>query len=290
MLPPMTHVALVTRAEVMSAETGRLAAPPDSIGQRCDAINAQVYAEPDIARRYARRRELSRAETVALLAWHEAWADRDVLDVAVGSGRTARWLAPRARSYIGVDFSPPMIAHVRALLPDLDVRLADMRSLSMIADASIDFVLISDNAIDAVDPDGRTQTLSEARRVLRPGGMLMYNSHNLGWQHAGQPPRLHPRLGLRATPAAWRHWLEARRNHRRLQPLCRDYGTFAILTDSGHAFSLLHYYTRHVTEQRQLQRAGFELLATYDPDGRRLDPEQDDAHAAHLMFVARRLD
>jgi DNA-binding transcriptional ArsR family regulator len=95
----------------------------------------------------------------------------DVLDLGSGDGTMAQLLAPRARSITCVDVSPHVVEaaqrrlgaaeHVRCLC-------ADMHALPL-PDASFDQVLLLNALACAHDP---AQALSEAARVLRPGGEL----------------------------------------------------------------------------------------------------------------------
>src|SRR5262245_15665040 len=123
---------------------------PDTIGSLSDQdrVNRRVYHAKNIASWY-RSDSLDSPETMALLAYQPAWADRDVLDLGVGSGRTTRFLAPLARRYVCVDSSPAMVAYVRTHAPTVAVHLADMRDLSLFADGNFDFVFASCNLIDA---------------------------------------------------------------------------------------------------------------------------------------------
>ena len=60
-----------------------------------DRINRRVYHAKGVDRIY-RRHELHRVETLALLQHQPCFAGRDVLDIGVGTGRTAHYLAPPA--------------------------------------------------------------------------------------------------------------------------------------------------------------------------------------------------
>src|SRR4029078_8255465 len=117
---------------------------------------------------------LDQAESVAFLRHQPSFAGRDVLDLGVGTGRTTRLLAPLAARYVAVDWSPPMVAYVRAHFPDIEIHRADVRDLGRFAAASFDFVLASCNLIDAVSHPDRRRVLDEVRRVLRPRGRFMF--------------------------------------------------------------------------------------------------------------------
>src|SRR3954469_158482 len=155
-----------------------------------DVVNGRIYQAPNIHRWYPVDAGLDRAETMALLAHQPAFAGRDVLDIGVGTGRTTRYLAGVARTYVGVDSSAPMIHYLRQRAPTVDARVADMRDLSAFQDESFDFAFASANVVDAVDHSGRQRTWSELRRVLRRTGVLMFSSHNRRYRHALRGPWL----------------------------------------------------------------------------------------------------
>jgi len=95
-----------------------------------------------------------------------------VADLGCGTGRLAGLLAPFAGSLIGVDRSPEMLALARtrlAAMENVELRQGDLEALP-IDDATIDVAILS-LVLHYVPDPGRA--LSEAHRVLRPGGRLL---------------------------------------------------------------------------------------------------------------------
>jgi len=102
-----------------------------------------------------------------------------ILDLGVGGGRTTPFLAQKASSYVGVDYIPAMIEECRRKFPALEFKVADAANLSAFADASFDAVVFAFNGIDFVIPDSaRMRCLQHIRRVLKPGGVVVFSSHN----------------------------------------------------------------------------------------------------------------
>ena len=54
--------------------------------------------------------------------------DLDVVELGCGTGRLAALIAPRLRSYIGLDFSRRRLGEARHYAPAIDFRVADLRS------------------------------------------------------------------------------------------------------------------------------------------------------------------
>jgi len=251
------------------------------------AVNLRVYHAPGVERAYTSR-ELTRVEVVALLRHHAAFAGRDVLDLGVGTGRTSIYLAPLARRYEAIDYSPVMVDYLRASMPDISVRRADMRDLSAFADATFDFVFATNNVIDAVGHDDRVRSLREAARVLRAGGVLMFSTHNRGYRDALHGPRLHWSRNPTTQALYLRRWLRQLTNHARVGRLREQHSGYALLNDPGHDYACLHYYIDQATQRRQLGDLGFEVLDVFDADGRPLDAQQHGSDSSSLMYVARR--
>jgi SAM-dependent methyltransferase len=102
-----------------------------------------------------------------------------VLDLGVGGGRTTPWLSAMASHYVGVDYAQSMVAVCKRKFPDLEFLHADACDLGAFADGSFDAVVFSFNGIDYISCDeARARCLAETRRVLRPGGRLIFSSHN----------------------------------------------------------------------------------------------------------------
>jgi SAM-dependent methyltransferase len=253
------------------------------------ATNLRIYQDPSRARWYATLSELTPAEEAGFARTSEAWRGGDVLDIGIGGGRTVMALAKAARSYVGVDYSDAMLAVARARYPKLDLRQADARDLAAFADGAFDFAFFADNGIDAVDDIGRGMVLAEVLRVLKPGGVFLFNSHNLDC--AGHNLRDLLRVRISRSPVATLKSL-ARipirlRNYVRSSGYRRRAGRYAILTDPGNDFSSPHYYTTAPETRRQLEAVGFEVVQVLDSEGAEV-VRKPDRISPTLYFVARR--
>jgi SAM-dependent methyltransferase len=252
-----------------------------------DLFNSAFYQTARVARRAARE-GLDAQEIVALLKYQRHVVDRDVLDIGVGDGRTARVLGVLARRYVAIDYSPLVVAEARRTMPHLDVHLEDMRDLKRWSDATLDFVFGPSNVIDAVSHADRLRTLGEARRVLRNGGLFVFSSHNRCYSRAQAGPRL--RLSRNPLTLALHivRYVRTARLHMRMRPMRRFEDDYALLDDCGPDHALLHYYVDHNAQERQLRSVGFELIDVLDRAGATIPRGEMAPETSSLMYVARK--
>lgn len=139
--------------------------------------NLEIYNAPDVTNYYAGLTYLSPCERLLFETYIPSNAE--ILDLGVGGGRTTAFLSGKASRYVGVDNSPGMIEFCRKKFPGLEFAVADAADLTEFDDASFDAVVFAFNGIDFVQPDAnRHRCLTNIHRVLRPGGLLLFSSHN----------------------------------------------------------------------------------------------------------------
>jgi len=100
-----------------------------------------------------------------------------VLEIAAGTGVLTRKLAatlPPDNAIVATDLNAPMLAHAEAIgtARPVEWRVADALSLPF-ADASFNLVVCQFGAMFFPD---RPRAFAEARRVLQPGGTLLFNT------------------------------------------------------------------------------------------------------------------
>lgn len=251
-----------------------------------------AYARPQVARDYAVRSTLTRAE-IAALGEAGPCVRRDVLDIGVGGGRTTAYLLGMARSYRALDLSTAMVDACRTRYPGIAVEIGDARTLAGHGGESYDLVLFSFNGIDDVGYADRSRVFASVRRVLRPGGTFVYSSHNLRSLGGRFPPlsmqRIVPsinpaRLAVRTLRAAAAS-LRGLRNRRRLAPAQRLGEGYAIVNNEDYDYSMLTVYVDPQHECATLAAAGFTQVTTFDLQGRRNPETPDDPW---VYYVARK--
>jgi SAM-dependent methyltransferase len=100
----------------------------------------------------------------------------DVFDEAVAEG-LAPFLARRADALVAIDASPAAVEAARRRRPELDARVADVRSLPF-EDGSFD-VVVSTSTLDHFQARADIDTaLLELGRVLAPGGLAVVTLDN----------------------------------------------------------------------------------------------------------------
>ena len=256
------------------------------------AANLDVYVRPKVAQWYATQSELLRAEITAFDLARPIWTGGKVLDMGVGGGRTTETLAKLAGSYIGVDYSQAMVDAAKERYPNEDFRQADARDLSAFADESFDFVLFSYNGIDCLGHADRLQVMAEVHRVVRPGGVFMFSSHNMDWVHRRRILGEMFKIERGATPLAMlKNLLKPAlriRNYIRAQAWAETTADYLLHPDPGDQFAAPHYNTSIGVVRRQLANSQFTLTHAINEAGQPVTGDHETASST-LYYLATRV-
>jgi len=256
------------------------------------AANLDVYVRPTVAKWYATQSDLLKAEITAFDLARPVWDGGRVLDMGVGGGRTTETLAPTACTYIGVDYSQAMVEAAQGRYPDQDFRQADARDLSTFAEGSFDFVLFSYNGLDCVGHTDRLKVLSEVHRIVRPGGVFMFSSHNMDWIHRRRILGEMFKIERGDTPVAMlKNLLKPAlrlRNYFRAQAWAETTADYLLHPDPGDQFAAPHYNTSIAVVRSQLADAGFTLTQTIDETGTPVAGDHETASST-LYYLATRI-
>lgn len=240
--------------------------------------NRRHYERRSVVARYARQSGLQAAEAAILHRFREEVSGGRILDLGVGGGRTTPFLLELSSDYVGVDYSPEMIARSRRRYPSTDFQTVDARDLSAFPDASFDFVIFSNNGIDAVGHEDRVKILHEVNRKLKAGGLFVFSSHNRNafvpkpWslQQFGTNPLREPlRFAKRLVcyPVGIINYL-------RRAPGNESHADYSVEVDAGNLYSLVHYRITGHAEEEQLRRIGYRDIEMFAIDGRPLSSDE----------------
>jgi len=139
--------------------------------------NIPIYNAPAVAEYYAALNYLTPCERSLFDEYLRP--GMAILDLGVGGGRTTPYLSSIAGRYVGVDYASEMIAACRKKFPQLEFETANVADLSNFSSQGFDAAVMAFNGMDAMIPDeSRFRALREIGRVLKPGGILIFSSHN----------------------------------------------------------------------------------------------------------------
>lgn len=251
--------------------------------------NQATWFATDIAQEYAREREPFPAEASILDSLAAEIRQASLLDIGVGAGRTTAFLPAACREYVGIDYSSAMLNVAIKQFPDIDLRQQDARDLSDFQDGSFDVVWFSYNGIDYVPHDDRLKILSEIRRVLKPGGLFVFSTHNRDTPIA---PAYHlDNLELTLNPLRFArrlaNYLLGIVHAIKLGPQQVRTEEYAILNDQGHGYNLLTYYISRKRQIEQLRASGFDIDTVWGMKGEQLGDDNADDGGYSLHYVAR---
>ena len=136
------------------------------------------------------------------------WGSRPLLDLGCGSGRFTLPLRGADHDVVGLDVSPVALAAFRRQSPTAPLVRADAVRLPF-GDASFDGVL----AIQSLDYVELRAFMRECSRVLRPGGLLIFDALNRRSYKWHLKNRLGRRLELPSADLDYREVLRAAVGH-----------------------------------------------------------------------------
>jgi SAM-dependent methyltransferase len=259
-----------------------------------ERINADVWRSRQVLDIFAQRDgRIDQGEARVLQRIIEDVDRQPILDIGVGGGRTVPYLHPASDEYVAVDFLDEMVALARSRHPHARIEQADARDLSAFAEDSFAAVFFSFNGIDGVAHDDRRRVFSSVKRVLRPGGMFAYSTHNLDHVCAGRPPWdrswLELNNGLRAMIASAARLPRRSCSYRRLLNLTARGDGWALLVGSAYDFSVLWHHVTLEQARRELANAGYapdvEVLAS---TGSKMHADSDTSGSPWFYLLARK--
>jgi SAM-dependent methyltransferase len=262
-----------------------------------DQINQRTWNSRNASRQFLESTSwIDPGEKAAFDRIAASCEDQPLLDIGIGAGRTIPMMLKLSSDYIGIDYTAKLLGRAQSRYPGADLRHMDARDMSGLPSNHFALTSFSCNGIDCVDYEDRERILREMLRVTRPGGLVLFSSHNRngpGFQDSVSKllPRFSPnplRFGWRTLrairtipPATW--------NYMRHSPFHRDYEGYSIKTAAAHYFGILIVYTTLAEQLRQLTSLGFEIDSVFESDhGERIAENAQTSDAWWLHFIARK--
>jgi len=222
---------------------------PSEATASATARNVESFSTGEMVERYARRTRRGLFDAEELAVEHYFSQGDRILDAGCGAGRTTYPLDRRGFDVTGIDISERMIEQAWSLFPDIEFAVGDVTELDY-PDNAFDHALFAHNGLDYVHPVAeRHRALTELRRVIAPGGTLVFSTHNLWYRFPA----------IVGDHAFLRRFYVANGNYRRL---FRRYKT-----DTEEDDPLWTYMSDPRHQPRQLRRVGLEpieLVSTRD--------------------------
>ena len=219
--------------------------------------NFNAYRSGQVVRWYSRLHEIIPIEKLIFEKNKDLLKQGSVLDIGVGGGRTTDYLIGRCKTYTGIDYSENFIQVVKKKHPAASLHVMDARDLSFFTDGSFDVVNFSFNGIDYVNLEGRKKILSEIARVIKPGGLFFFSTHNKNHREFNKHPWLNKTNSLITNIKTFiklMPFLYTKASQKKLEVYAGDY---AIINDSAHNYKLMTFYTTPSFLRQQLIDNGF---------------------------------
>lgn len=261
-----------------------------------DQINQRAWTTRDAFREFTMEKTWTDRGEEAAFEWiTDECRGQPLLDIGIGAGRTIPLMMHISSDYTGIDYTASLLEQSRVRFQGVDLRHMDARDMSALPSSHYALTAFSWNGIDCVDYTDREQILKEMFRVTRPGGLVLFSSHNRGGPGFDESVwRLLPRFSANPLRFGWRVMRAmkllpvAGYNYLRYMRLHRDFEGYSIRTAGAHLFGIVIVYTTLPEQRRQLSSLGFQIDAVFSSAGEHLHAEMQTSDAWWFHFIARK--
>ncbi len=191
----------------------------------------------------------------------EAWSKSpiEVIDLACGTGTVGSEMARRGYAVCGADLSEPMVRHCADREPPLPALVCDAAEMAL-TDGSADLVVCLYDSLNYIlEPERLAQSVAEAYRILRAGGLFIFDLNTERALSIGlfTQDNMHTDEPLQYTWEA--HWDAAKR-------ICRVDMLYYYNGEGGpRSFREVHYQRAYDNDEvlAMLHAAGFSRIKAY---------------------------
>jgi ubiquinone/menaquinone biosynthesis C-methylase UbiE len=256
----------------------------------------EIYNSSRVVHSYKKVIKLLAPETVIFDELRVEFANKRILDIGVGAGRTVPHLTAISARYVGIDFAECMVEQCRARFPAFDFHVCSVTDMRHFSDGAFDLVVFSFNGLDTQEHEERLRALSEINRVLDKDGKFVFSSHNRNrapiqkpWSLSRLPPLYdlkHPLSAVKRVAA----YVLGTINYLRLVRRNEYTEGYEIIVDEGHNdYGMRGYHITPDKQIAQLKQAGFETTGIVNNAGHRLgDAERVTDTSPWIYYVCRK--
>jgi len=238
-----------------------------------DSINRKAWGSWGARRWFSSGNDWTDPGEAAAVAWVAGEVrDQPVLDIGVGGGRTVPCLKAISADYTAIDYTPELVEICRRNHPDTRVYQMDARDMSAFEDGSFALAMFSFNGIDAMDYAGRLDILREMSRVLRPGGLALFSTHNMKgpsyrenlWRFVRLPHWSANPLSVCIDAARVVYNLPvATVNYLRYSRLNQEFDGYGVHVCAAHKFGIVIVYTELEKQREALAQLGLQTEVVF---------------------------
>ena len=244
------------------------------------AENQKAYGRADVVEYFQGFGDLFETEKILFEKLAPKIRNAKLLDIGIGGGRTTKHLLDFCSNYTGVDYVREYVDDTAKKFPEANILWADAKDLTPFEDRSFDFVLFSFNGLDCISHEDRLMALCEIHRVLRPGGIFMFSSHNRDYYNFNKLPWKQKIQFDQKFLKYLLYCLYHLPTHLRMKKHEIFSDEYALVNDGDHRFSMLLYYISIGKQVAQLNANGFENVEAYNINGEMVESDT----ASHWIY------